>query len=53
MSDMTRPIKAKLTEYLKLEAPYKIKFGIILLPPLSDAEKKAISEIDDKMLSYD
>ena len=52
MSDMTRPIKAKLTEYLRLEAPYKIRFGIILLPP-SDAEKKAISEIDDEMLSYD
>ena len=29
MSNVTRPIKAKLTEYLKLEAPYKIRFGII------------------------
>ena len=40
MSNVTRPIKAKLTEYLKLEAPYKIRFGIILLPPSRMQKRK-------------
>ena len=54
MSDVTRPIKAKLTEYLKFEDHLQnMIWNHFISEPLSDTEKKAIFEIDDEMLSYE
>lgn len=54
MSDVTRPIKSKLTEYLKIEDRLQnMIWSYFIDEPLTDAEKKLIFQIDDEILSYE
>ena len=54
LSDVTRPIKSKLTEYLKMENQLQEAiWNHFINEPLSDIEKKVIFEIDDQILSYE
>lgn len=54
MSDVTRPIKSKLTEYLKIEDKLQnMIWSYFIGEPLTDAEKKIIFQIDDEILSYE
>lgn len=54
MSDVTRPIKSKLTEYLKTEDKLQnMIWSYFIGEPLTDAEKKIIFQIDDEILSYE
>ena len=54
LSDVTRPIKAKLTEYLIIEDQLQnMIWNHFIGEPLSDAEKKIIFKIDDEILAYE
>ena len=54
MSDVTRPIKSLLTEYLKLEDQLQNRiWSHFIGEPLTDAEKEIIFQIDDEILSYE
>ena len=54
LSDLTRPIKAKLTEYLKIEDRLQnMIWNHFIGEPLSDMEKEIIFRIDDEMLAYE
>lgn len=54
LSDITRPVKPLLKEYLKIEAALQNKiFDKWISPPLSDDERKQIFEIDDAILYHE
>ena len=54
LSDITRPVKPLLKEYLKIEAALQNKiFDKWISPPLSDDERKQVFEIDDAMLYHE
>lgn len=54
LSDVTRPIKSKLSEYLIVEDKLQeIIWNKFLNEPLSKSEKEMIFNIDDAMLSYE
>lgn len=54
LSDIIRPIKPKLSEYLVIEDKLQeIIWNKFLDKPLSKSEKEKIFEIDDAMLSYE
>lgn len=54
MSDVMRPIKSKLTEYLKIEDRLQnMIWSYFIGELLTDAEKKIIFQIDDEILSYE
>lgn len=54
LSDVTRPIKSKLSEYLAVEDRLQhVIWNKFLVEPLSQSEKQKVFEIDDDMLSYE
>lgn len=54
MSDVPRPFKVVLTEYVQAEdALIDLIYTKYLGAPLSEEEKKLVSEIDDDILYYD
>ena len=54
LSDVTRPIKSKLTAYLQIEDRLQnLIWNYFIGEPLTDTEKKIIFRIDDEMLSYE
>lgn len=54
LSDVTRPIKGRLTEYLEVEeALQNTIWNQYLECPLTKEEEKQVFEIDDDMLSYE
>lgn len=54
LSDVTRPIKPKLTEYLIVEEKLQnIIWEKFLGTPLTKEEERNVFEIDDDMLSYE
>lgn len=54
LSDVTRPIKGRLTEYLLVEeALQNTIWNKYLGNPLTKEEEKEVFEIDDDMLSYE
>lgn len=54
LSDITRPIKPYLTEYLRIEKVLQQKiFNKWINPPLSENELDLIFKIDDDMLYYE
>lgn len=54
MSDITRPIKSLLTEYMQIEDQLQnMIWNYFIGEPLTDAEKKIIFQIDDDILSYE
>lgn len=54
LSDVTRPIKSRLAEYLEVEDRLQnMIWNRFIGNPLTDAEKKLIFEVDDDMLSYE
>lgn len=54
MSDVTRPVKALLTEYLKVEENLQnMIWNKYLKTPLTKEEKQQVFEVDDDMLAYE
>ena len=54
MSDVTRPVKALLTEYLKVEENLQnMIWNKYLKTPLTKEEKQQVFEVDDDMLVYE
>lgn len=54
MSDVTRPVKALLTEYLKVEENLRnMIWNKYLKSPLTKVEKQQVFEVDDDMLAYE
>lgn len=54
MSDVTRPVKALLTEYLKVEENLQnMIWNKYLKSPLTKVEKQQVFEVDDDMLAYE
>ena len=54
MSDVPRPIKPFMPEYLRIEEQLlEVVYTKFLGTPLDEAEKKLVKEIDDDMLYYD
>ena len=54
LSDVTRPVKAALPEYLKIEAPLQNAiWAKWLSPSLTAEEEKLVFEIDDAMLWHE
>lgn len=54
LSDITRPIKPKLTEYLAIEENLQdIIWDKYLEEPLTEEEREKVFEIDDDILSYE
>lgn len=54
LSDVTRPVKAALTEYLKIEVPLQEAiWDKWLSPSLTADEQKLVFEIDDTMLWHE
>ena len=54
LSDVTRPVKAALPEYLKIEAPLQDTiWNKWLNPSLTEEERKQVFEIDDGMLWHE
>ena len=54
LSDITRPMKAQLSQYLKIEEKLQnIIFDKWITPTLTEEERKQIFEIDDALLYYE
>jgi 5'-deoxynucleotidase YfbR-like HD superfamily hydrolase len=53
LSDVTRPIKGLMPEYLMFEARLQTEIYEKYLGKLTEAEKAAVSEADDCMLYYE
>ena len=54
LSDVTRPVKAALPEYLKIEKPLQEAiWNKWLEPSLTEEERKQVFEIDDAMLWHE
>lgn len=54
LSDVTRPVKARLPQYKEIEAPLQeLIWSKWLDAPLDAEERKAVRAIDDDMLTYE
>ena len=54
MSDVTRPVKRHMSQYLKIEEHLQAKaYQAFGLGDLSELEEAAVKEMDDALLSYE